>query len=88
MKKPEKFNTPEEVLQYFRSISEDIESVQIPVTKQVQIIDSSGNSTFMPNVGLVFRTIGGQTGYIHVRDAEIVLKDGLFERMKIEVTEM
>lgn len=79
------FNTSEELLQYLREHSDDIEGVTIPVLEGVDFVNQrDGQRIRRTNVGAIVEVVSGRSFVISREDAEMLINDGVLQRMRIK----
>ena len=80
------FGGSEGVLRYIQEKSDDIEAVVIPQF-HVGHIPATGNSpgVDIEDVGLVLHMVNGNQQLVQKQDAEVVLNDGILNRMRIKI---
>ncbi len=78
------FGSSEALFASIKEQADDIERAQIPRTELVQIHGNDGKVKLVA-VGLVLRLVGGGFRALHPRDAELVLNDGLLNRLRIPI---
>lgn len=79
----ERFPTPEALLEYLRERSDDIETVNIPVQPHIALVAPDGRSQKKSNVGAMLKLCSGRSLMIHREDAEMLINDGVLQRLKI-----
>lgn len=83
--RPERFANSAELLRFLQERAEDIERVEIPLFHPVTITDGH-QKRHVANVGMLLHMINGDRPYIHIQDAELLLNDGILNRMKIKIS--
>lgn len=78
------FGSTEAVVNYVKERSDDLEKVVVPQSPELDISDSTGRTTRRP-VGMILHFIGDRQQHLHPVDAERLLNDGIFNRMKIRI---
>lgn len=77
------FATSEAMLEYFRGHADDIDRVEISISKGMLFGDSKGERTWVPKAAAQIRFRDG-TGRIIPRDvAEMLINDGFLQQNKI-----
>ena len=82
--KEKKFASFEEVIRVLQELSDDFESVEIPVPVSVQMQIASCDVT-AKSVGALIRRVGGGQMVLNVETTERLLNDGILNRMGIPV---
>lgn len=77
------FGSSEALLAHIKEKSDDIEKAVIP-TSPVQITTPGEPDRFM-RVGMLLHLVGRQPALISREDAEVVLNDGILNRMRIKI---
>lgn len=75
----------ENLLRYIEERQDDIEKAVIPQTPNVTVVTPHGKRLELPDVGLVLQLTGQALRAIHYVDAEILLNDGILNRMNIPI---
>jgi len=80
------FNSSDELLKYLRDKVDDIDSVVIPINPApMQITDAQGRPRrTMRGVGAQIRLCDGRFLLVHPQDAEMLINDGILQRLKIK----
>jgi len=80
----EDFGSSEDALRYIQEKSEDIEKAVIPQTPTL-VFSEPGKPGREFEVGMVLHMINGHKKIVHPVDAELVLNDGILNRMCIPI---
>ena len=72
------------LLAYIKSISDDIEKAVIPQTPEIFLTDGQQTIGHYP-VGMVLYMVNSHMKFLHHKDAEILLNDGLLNRLRIKI---
>jgi hypothetical protein len=82
----EQFGDSEELLAFLKEKSDDIEKAVIPQNPTLVIVDKQTRTALMEiEVGMVLHMSNGHCKYIGPHDAEILLNDGILNRMRIRI---
>jgi hypothetical protein len=86
MTTPQHFGDSQGVLRYIQEKSDDIEKVVIPLYPFGQLFDNGvPTGEFLRDIGLVVHCVQGNQILIDRADAEVILNDGILNRMKIKI---
>lgn len=80
-----KFPTTEALIREIQELSDDIESVTIPVAEGILVAGPDGKGTLMPKAGAMIRLSNGRSEVISREDAEALLNDGILQRMRLPI---
>jgi hypothetical protein len=78
------FGTSEKLLQYLREHSDDIEKAVIPQMESLTLMNA-GQSEGAVEVGMVLHMVEDRMIFLTPTDAEILLNDGILNRMEIKI---
>jgi hypothetical protein len=82
----EQFRDSKELLAFLKEKSDDIEKAVIPQNPTLVIVDKEQRTPIMEiAVGMVLHMANGHCKYIGPHDAEILLNDGILNRMRIRI---
>jgi hypothetical protein len=86
MLEEQRFHNSDEVLRFVQERSDDIEKVVIPQHPFISVFDPKNpvEATEVP-AGMVLHLIGDDFRIIHPKDAELILNDGILNRMRIKI---
>jgi hypothetical protein len=80
------FGDSQNVLRYIQEKSDDIQEVEIPLYPFGHLTqDGVPTGEVLHDVGLIVHCVKGNKLFIHKNDAELVLNDGILNRMKIPI---
>lgn len=80
------FGSTENVLRHIKERADDLLEAVIPLTPAVRIEpEETYPGLAMRNVGLILRYLDGSQSLIHKDAAELVLNDGILNRMKVKI---
>jgi hypothetical protein len=79
----ENFGSSEEALRYIKEKSDDIVEAVIP--QSPTIVVREGNARTEIVIGMVLYMVNGHKKIVHPVDAELVLNDGILNRMHIPI---
>lgn len=78
------FGRSEDVLRYIQEKSEDIEKAVIPQTLSVVLTEPNMQSTEV-EAGMILHMLNGHKKIIHPVDAQLILNNGILNRMRIRI---
>ncbi len=78
------FQSSEDLLEFLREHSDDIDSVVIPVQHSVEFHGPAGQRLNTTKVGAVLKLCSGRLQLISREDAAMLINDGVLQRMKIK----
>ena len=78
------FGSSDALLAYIKNISDDIEKAVIPQTPEIFLTDGQRTIGHYP-VGMVLYMVNTHMKFLHYKDAEILLNDGLLNRLRIRI---
>jgi hypothetical protein len=81
-----KFDSDEEMMQFLREHSDSIDSVIIPVQNGILLRGPNGESAFQNRAGAFLRMCDGSSITLFREDAEMLINDGVLQRMNIKCT--
>ena len=79
------FRQPGNLLRYIQEKADDIEKVVIPQVPVLTVTTPHGKVLDLPEVGMVLHLVDNAIRVIHYADAEILLNDGILNRMRIPI---
>ncbi len=82
--KNKQFASSEELLRFLRERCDDIDSVVIPVQEGVTQLGPEGQRNTITGVGAIIRLCDGSLNTIHRHDAEMLINDGVLQRLRIK----
>jgi hypothetical protein len=74
----------EALLASIKDQADDIERAVIPRTEKVSIQGNDGK-VIVTEAGIVLHLVGGGFRVLHPKDAELILNDGLLNRLRIPI---
>jgi hypothetical protein len=82
----QRFSSSEELLRFVQERTDDIEKAVIPQHPFISVYDPKKPTavTEVP-AGMVLHLIGNDFRVIHPSDAELILNDGILNRMRIKI---
>lgn len=80
-----KFETDKELMRFIQEKSDDIEKAVIPQMHEVAFTHPDRPGGVLIKAGMILHMISGTTQIVHPEDAEMVLNDGILNRMKIRI---
>lgn len=78
------FGDSQRVLAFIQERSKELEHVVIPQLPSLTLTNDGVHYTNV-EVGMVLEFMGGDREFITPRDAEVVLNDGVLNRLKVEI---
>ena len=82
----QRFESSDELLRFIQEKTDDIEKAVIPQHPIISIFDPKNPAEFTEvPAGMVLHLIGGRLKIIHPADAQLILNDGILNRMRIKI---
>lgn len=78
------FETSDQLLEYLREHTDDIDSVVIPVQEGITFVGPQGQQMPMKNIGAILNRCAGGPLVIHREDAAMLINDGVLQRLRIK----
>lgn len=79
------FDSPEDLINWIREKTDDLQEVQIPLATNVGVVSSNGEQVLTKGAGAILLFINGRQSIIRIEDAEALINDGVLHRMGIKI---
>lgn len=82
---PKQFQSPEEMMAFLSERSDDMNGISIYVPEAMPFVGPQGQQARISGVAAILRMADGSRHLIHFADLQMLLNDGLLNRMRVPI---